>query len=65
MKVKYVGKRPREVVPFNGERSFVAQPGETVSVSNAVGASLLDQPRWFVEVKDKPEVKDTKTEKES
>ena len=63
MKVKYVGTRPREVVPFNGERSFTAQPGETVSVSNAVGASLIDQPRWFVEVKDKPAA--TKTEKES
>lgn len=52
MKVKYIGTRPREVAPYNGERPFDVQPGEVVSVSNAVGASLLDQPKWWAEVKD-------------
>ena len=52
MKVRFLGERPRQVVPFNGEREFIASPGDVVSVSNVVGESLLAQPKWWAAVKE-------------
>lgn len=53
MKIKFKGARPREIAPANG-RSIVAEPGAIIEVDDRLGASLLDQPRWFEKVDDKP-----------
>lgn len=49
MKIKFVGRRARDVVPATGARGFMVRPGEVVEVDEATGRSLLQQPLWFVE----------------
>lgn len=51
MRIRYVGSRPRDVSP-SGSREFHVEPGDELDVADAVGRSLVEQPR-FVEVKPK------------
>lgn len=51
MKIEYLGRRPRQVVPASGGATFVAKPGETYDVDEATAKSLLEQPHRFREVK--------------
>lgn len=52
MRIRYIGRRPREVSPVRG-REFHIEPGEVVEVDDVVGESLLLQPVWFEQEKPK------------
>lgn len=47
MKIKYIGRRTRDVVPATGAREFTVSSGDVVEVDDKTGRSLLDQPAWF------------------
>lgn len=60
MKIKYVGRRPREIA---GPRRLVVQPGEVFEVGDTLGRSLLRQWRRFQPVADPKPKAEPKTTK--
>lgn len=58
MKIRYVGRRPRDVVPGTGAKPFSVRPGDVIDVDDATGRSLLAQPVWFQSlIEDRPKPK--------
>jgi hypothetical protein len=61
MKVKFVGRRPREVAA--GRRSITVHPGGEYDVPDALGQALCEQ-RWFEPVAEKKPVEKVSSKKE-
>lgn len=51
MKIRFVGHRARELAVGGGR---TMKPGEVFEVSDVLGRRLLEQPRWYEAVDEKP-----------